>query len=355
MKHAIVLGTRPEIIKYGPILKQFNKKNSVVIFTGQHYDYNMSMQFFDQLDIRKPDYFLKLTRSEPVVRMSEILKQLSKILLKIKPDSLIVEGDTNSALASAITGLKCNIPVCHIEAGLRSYDWRMPEEHNRICMDNISELLFAHSKNSQRILKDEKVHGKIYVTGNVSIDAVQQYTDLAEKKSKIKKDKDFALVTLHRSENVDNKTELSSILRGLLQSKIPLLFPVHPRTQKRLKEFGFYSKLKNSKNITMIPPVGYFEILDLMRQSRFIISDSGTIQQESTAPRLRKKVIVLRKTSDRPEAIELGYSELVGTKTKDIVRAINRNIKDPKIHTRTSPYGNGKTAEKIYKILSKQF
>jgi len=355
MKHAIVFGTRPEIIKYGPILKQFNKKNSVVIFTGQHYDYNMSMQFFDQLGIRKPDYFLKLTHSEPVVRMSEILKQLSKILLKIKPDSLIVEGDTNSALASTITGLKCNIPVCHIEAGLRSYDWRMPEEHNRICMDNISELLFAHSKNSQRILKDEKVHGKIYVTGNVSIDAVQQYADLAEKNSKIKKDEDFALVTLHRSENVDNKSELSSILRGLLQSKIKLLFPVHPRTQKRLKQFGFYSKLKNSKNITMIPPVGYFEILDLMRQSKFIISDSGTIQQESTAPRLRKKVIVLRKTTDRPEAIKLGYSELVGTKTKDILRAINRNIKDPKIPTRASPYGNGKAAEKIFKILSKQF
>jgi UDP-N-acetylglucosamine 2-epimerase (non-hydrolysing) len=275
MKHLIALGTRPEIIKYGPILKQFNKKNSVVVFTGQHYDYNMSMQFFDQLGIRKPDYFLKLTKSEPVIRMSEILTQLSKILSKVKPDSLIVEGDTNSALASTITAVKSNFPVCHIEAGIRSYDWRMPEEHNRICMDSVSDLLFPHSKNSEKILKGEKVHGKIHTTGNVSIDAVEQYLDLAEKKSEIKTDGDFALVTLHRSENVDDKSELSSILKALLQSKIPLLFPVHPRTQKRLKQFGFYSKLKNSKHITMIPPVGYLDILDLMKRCNFIISDSG--------------------------------------------------------------------------------
>jgi UDP-N-acetylglucosamine 2-epimerase (non-hydrolysing) len=256
------------------------------------------------------------TTTDRATQTGEVILKLAKIITSINPDTVIVQGDTNSVLAAAITSIKCNIPVCHVEAGLRSYDWRMPEEHNRIVIDHMSELLFATTLASKNILKGEKGHGKIFVPGNTSIGAVEDYVEYAEKKSQINFPKDeFALVTLHRGENVDNKKILSSILSGLLHSKIPLVFPIHPRTERRLKEFGFYNKIKNSKTISTLGPLGYLETLNLMKKSRFILTDSGGIQEEATSPKLNKKVLVLRKTSDRPESIIHGYSELVGTKT----------------------------------------
>jgi len=361
MKIAIVFGTRAETIKVAPLLSKLNKKECISIYTGQHYDVGMSTRFFRELGIGKPDYHMILrkvenTTSDRATQTAEVILKLAKIITKINPDSVVVQGDTNSVLAAAITSLKCNIPVCHVEAGLRSYDWRMPEEHNRISIDHMSELLFAPTINSKLILEEEKVHGQIFVTGNTSIDAVQQYVDMAEKRTKIKLNNDeFILATIHRGENVDNKQVFSSIISGLLQSKIPILFPVHPRTQRRLKEFGFYNKIKNSKIISMIPPVGYFDILYLMKKCRFIISDSGGIQEEATSPKIRKKVLVVRKTSDRPEAIKHGYSELVGTNTDKIARTIKRNLKDSKISSRISPYGRGNASDKIIKTLRKKF
>jgi UDP-N-acetylglucosamine 2-epimerase (non-hydrolysing) len=360
MKAAIVFGTRPEIIKVAPIIKRLNKKNCISIYTGQHYDANMSLKFFKDLGLGTPDYVMKLkkvqnTTTDGATRISEVMEKLAKIITSLNLDTVIVQGDTNSVLAAAITSLKCEIPVCHVEAGLRSYDWRMPEEHTRIMIDHISEILFPPTPNTKKILETEHVHGKSYVTGNTSIDSINDYIKIAEKKSTIKIDEDFILTTLHRGSNVDNKKSLQSIISALLKSDTKMIFPVHPRTMKKLYQFGLYNKIENSKNIKIIPPVGYFDMLYLMKKCKFIVSDSGGIQEESTAPQIRKKVLVIRDKSDRPEAIDAGYSDLVGTKQKDIIYSIKKTLEDPKIMSRKNPYGKGKASQKIINILKKNF
>jgi UDP-N-acetylglucosamine 2-epimerase (non-hydrolysing) len=359
MKIAIVMGTRPEIIKLSPIIRNLNKNNSTIIFTGQHYNYNMSMSFIEELDLRKPDYYMKLTKlqnttTDRATQIGEIVLKLAKIISSINPDTVMVQGDTNTVLAAAITGIKCNIPVSHVEAGLRSYDWRMPEEHNRIAVDHVSEFLFAPTSHNKKTLEEEKVHGKIYVTGNTSIDAVEQNIKKLEKKRTIDiKLDDFVLVTLHRGENVDDSSVLSPIITALLKSKIKMIFPVHPRTVRRLKQFGLYNKIENS-NILLLPAVGYFDMLFLMKKCRFIISDSGGVQEEATSPKIRKKVLVVRETTDRIEAVKYGFSELIGTDTNSIINAIKKNM-NAKILSHKNPYGTGNAGRKIISILQKKF
>lgn len=359
MKLAIVMGTRPEIIKLSPIVNQLSKKNSLLIFTGQHYDYEMGSRFIEELGMRKPDHFMKLTKlqnttTDRATQIGEIILNLAKIITSTKPDSVIVQGDTNTVLAASITSIKCGIPVSHVESGLRSLDWRMPEEHNRIAVDHISEFLFAPTKLNKFILEEEKVHGKIHVTGNTSIDAVQH--NIAKIKN-VKMDlptENFILVTLHRGENVDNSSTLTSIIKGLIESNSNFIFPIHPRTLNRLKEFGLYEKIKNSKNIFTLPAIGYFEILYLMKKCQFIVSDSGGIQEEATSPFIRKKVLVVRKTTDRVESVNDGYADIIGTNKNKIIRAIRRNLNQSKIPN-SNPFGSGKASEKIIKILGKNF
>jgi len=354
MKTAIVLGTRPEIIKLAPVIKKL--KNSYLIFTGQHYDYEMSLQFIKQLGLPTPDHSLKISKSNPSQQMGEIIIKLSKILSKIKPDTVIVQGDTNTVLAASISSIKCKIPVSHVESGLRSFDWRMPEEHNRIATDHISELLFAPTKVSQKNLKNERVHGKIFVTGNTAIDSINAYSKISAKKSSLDLlYKEYVLMTLHRGENVDNKATLSSIINAVTKVDVDFIFPVHPRTMKQLKKYDLYSKLKNSKNIILLNSVGYFEILELMKNCSFIVSDSGGIQEEATASSIRKKVLVLRKTTDRPESVKYGFSTVIGTQESKIIKNIKKTMDNPIIKSRNNPFGKGNSSEKIIKILKTNF
>jgi len=355
MNVAIILGTRPEIIKLAPIIKKLGKKRCSVIFTGQHFDYEMGLQFIHQLELPKPNYSLiRISRSNPAFQISEIISKLSKILLKENPDTVVVQGDTNTVLASGICSLKTGIPISHVEAGLRSFDWRMPEEHNRIAIDHLSEFLFAPTNISKNNLIAEKVHGKIFVTGNTIIDAVNQYSKISYKKSKLSVEMDnYILLTLHRSENVDNRKTLSSIIKGIIDSEQDFIFPIHPRTLKRLHEFNLYNKLTKSKNVLIIDPVGYFEMLELMKNCNFIVTDSGGIQEEATAPSIKKKVVIVRKTTDRPEAILSGFSEIVGISYNTILSSIKKNSRNPKIPNRKSPYGEGNTAETIIRHLKR--
>ncbi len=354
MKTAIVLGTRPEIIKLAPIINRLNKKNSSLIFTGQHYDYEMSLRFIEQLGIRKPDYSLRISHTDPPTQIGEIVTKLPKIFKKVKPDTVIVQGDTNTVLAASLASLKSEIPVSHVEAGLRSFDWRMPEEHNRIATDHISKFLFAPTKKSKNNLNSENVRGRIFVTGNTIIDAIITYSDMSSKKSRLSVDVDnYILVTLHRSENVDNKKTLASIISAILETKQKVIFPVHPRTAKRLKEFNLFNKLLNSENVLLLDAVGYFEMLELMKNCSFIVTDSGGVQEEATAPNIQKKVLVTRKTTDRPEAVTARMSEVVGVEKKNIVTAIKKTIKNPNISSKKTPYGIGNSSEKIIKILKK--
>lgn len=354
MKIAIVMGTRPEVIKLAPIIRKIPKKDCCLIFTGQHYDYKMGLKFVDQLGLRKPDYSLQLSHSTPNIQIPQIISKLSKILQEVKPDTTVVQGDTNTVLASSICSLKLSIPISHVESGLRSHDWRMPEEHNRIITDHISEILFAPTNNAKKNLLSEKVHGNILVTGNTVIDSISMYSKIAPKKSKLIFDDDFVLLTLHRAENVDDKKTLSSIIKVITDSHEKIIFPIHPRTKKRLDEFNLMNKLSKSKTITTIDSTGYFEMLELMKKSSFILTDSGGIQEEATAPQIRKKTFVLRKTTDRPEAVKAGFSELIGTNPARIKSALKRGF-DSKIPHKKSPYGDGKTAEKILKVLYNNF
>ena len=354
MKTAIVLGTRPEIIKLSPLIKQLNKKSTSVIFTGQHYDYNMSMRFIDQLGLSKPNYSMKIPPMKPTLQVAEIIKKLSKILDKEKPETVIVQGDTNTVLAAGITSLKSNIPISHIESGLRSCDWRMPEEHNRIIVDHFSDFLFAPTQTNKQNLILEKVHGKIFVTGNTVIDAINQFSKVSKKQSKftIESD-DYVLLTIHRSENVDNKQILSSIIKAILDSNQEFIFPVHPRTQKQLHKFNLYTKLKNSKNILLLDSVGYFEMLELMKNCQYIVTDSGGIQEEATASPIKKKVIVIRKTTDRPEAVLKGFSEIAGTTYNGILKSLRKTVKNSSIPKKKSPYGDGNSSKMIIQHLKK--
>ena len=360
MKIAYVFGTRPEIIKLAPIIKKTTSKNSSLIFTGQHYDFDMSLRFIEDLGLRSPDFKMKLTKlqnnkSDRATQTGEIILKLAKILSEINPDSVVVQGDTNTVLAAAITSIKYGIPISHVEAGLRSYDWRMPEEHNRIAVDHISELLFAPTKQTAIILKNEHVRGNIHVTGNTSIDAVSEYIKKAEKNSKLNIDHDFILTTIHRGENVDNKKTLQSIISGLLNSKGSFLFPIHPRTVNRLKEFGLYEKIHNSKKIELIPSLGYFDMLYLMKKCTFILTDSGGIQEEATSPLISKKVLIARKSTDRQEAVDAGLAEIIGTNSIKISQSINKTLDNPSLISKKTPYGNGTSSNQIIQILKKKF
>ena len=352
MKVAVILGTRPEIIKLAPIIKQLNKKSTSVIFTGQHYDYNMGMRFIDQLGLNKPNYSMKISKTKPELQISEIIKKLSSIFGIEKPENVIVQGDTNTVLAAGIASLKCNLPISHVESGLRSYDWRMPEEHNRIIVDHFSDYLFTPTQMTKQNLISEKVHGKIFVTGNTVIDAINLFSKISKKYSKLFFDNnDYVLLTLHRSENVDDKSIISSIIKSILDSNQKFIFPIHPRTQKRLHEFNLFTKLKNSKNILTLDSVGYFEMLELMKNCQYIVTDSGGIQEEATASSIKKKVIVVRKTTDRPEAVLGGFSEIVGTNYDNILKSLRKTAKNPFINKKKSPYGDGNSAKKIIKHL----
>ena len=349
------MGTRPEIIKLAPIIEKIPKRNCFVIFTGQHFDYQMGLKFVDQLGLKKPDFSLKLSSSTPSLQMGEIISKLSKILQKINPDTTIVQGDTNTVLASTICSLKLKIPISHVESGLRSNDWRMPEEHNRIATDHLSELLFAPTINSKNNLLSENVHGKIVVSGNTVIDAISTYSRLANKKSKLKIDfKDYALLTLHRAENVDDKKTLASIIRAIIESNEQIVFPIHPRTKRRLQEFDLMKRVLNCKTIKTFDSTGYFEMLELMKNSSFILTDSGGIQEEATAPQIRKKSFVIRKTTDRPEAVTSGFSEIIGVNPTKI-KLVIKNGFDSKVPKKKSPFGNGKSSEKILKVINDRF
>ena len=354
MKTAIVMGTRPEIIKLAPIIDKLSSKNSTVIFTGQHYDYSMSIKFIEQLGLKKPDYSLKISHSNPSIQMGQIITKLSRILQELKPDTVIVQGDTNTVLAASLTSLKSGFPISHVEAGLRSFDWRMPEEHNRIATDHISEFLFAPTKVSQKNLITEKVHGKSFVTGNTVIDSIKKFSKLSSKRSSIDVSiDDYILMTLHRAENVDHKNSLSSIIKAIIDSKEDIIFPIHPRTVNRLKQFNLYNKLVNAKNIILLNSVGYFEMLELLKNSSFIITDSGGIQEEITSPQIKKKAIIVRKTTDRPESVDSGYAKLVGVSYSKILSSIKELKYNPPKITKKSPYGIGNTSEKIINILRK--
>ena len=356
-KFVIVAGTRPEIIKVAPIIRKLieKKKDFKFIYSGQHYDHRLSTQIINDLELPMPDFSLKLKSKTPSTQIAEIMTNLEK-QIGAKNDIVLAQGDTNSVLATALLAVKLKRKIGHIEAGLRSFDWRMPEEHNRRMVDHISDFLFAPTRNSKENLLDENVSGKISVSGNTVMDAIKQHIPLSRKKSKILQDikfSEYILATFHRAENVDNEIVLNNIAKGIIGGKIPTIIPLHPRTKKMLKKFNMMKKLENCKHVQILNPQGYLDFLTLMKNCKFIMTDSGGIQEEGTSPFLSKRVLVLRESSERPEAINAGIATLIPLKYQKIIKSILKEWDKKEVKIGISPYGNGNSASKILNVLEK--
>ncbi len=355
---AVVVGTRPEIIKMASIIHSLKSKRIpyVLIHCGQHYHYRMSEQFIRELELPEPDHSLATRAYTQGTQTASIIVQMENLLKRILPGLVLVEGDTNGVLATALAAVKLGIPVGHVEAGLRSFDLRMPEEHNRRLTDHVSSFLFPPTTRAENNLRKESVWGKTWVTGNTVIDAVIQYMPIAESKSKILdgiKFKTFALATAHRAENVDDPKVLRGFLNAFEESPIPIVCPMHPRTKNRLMQKLDFSYEK-TRNVQVLPPLGYFDFLMLMKSCQLIITDSGGIQEEATAPCIRKPVLVTRLSTERPEAVEEGFAEIVGTNKGSIIAALNRALSQRPKMPKSSPYGDGNASRKIVEIIQSE-
>ncbi len=352
----IVVGTRPEIVKMAPVIRALDEQGQSYVFVhcGQHYDFNMSQTFIDELELPKPDYGFEVRAALPGRQTGRILALVEGVVKKATPRAVLVEGDTNGVLASALAAVKLGVRVGHLEAGLRSFDLRMPEEHNRRLVDHLSTYLFAPTERARENLERESVWGQIHVTGNTVIDAVIQHLPIAERKSRILDElrfDRFALATAHRCENVDNPAVLAAFVEAFVEAPIPVVYPVHPRAEKRLRQQGLWKTLSSAANVQVLDPLGYFDFLMLMKKCALILTDSGGLQEEATAPALRKPVLVIRLSTERPEAVEAGFVEVVGVEKHGILAAIERALKEVRDLPEISPYGDGAAARRIVEIV----
>jgi UDP-N-acetylglucosamine 2-epimerase (non-hydrolysing) len=345
-----IIGTRPEIIKMSPVLRACSEAGLEfsVLHTGQHYSYAMDKIFFEQLNLAFPTYNLDVGSGTHGTQTAAILVGVEAILLKHTPGIVLVQGDTNTVCAGALAAAKLHITVGHVEAGLRSFDRSMPEEINRIIADHISDQLYAPTEISRQNLLHEGINAeKITVTGNTIVDAVQQNIKIGQQKVHPLENLDlepggYFLVTAHRAENVDDSIHLGEILTGLKKISehygLPVVFPMHPRTQKMVHEFAL-----STEGIRVIDPAGYLEFLILESEAALILTDSGGVQEESCI--LSVPCVTLRKNTERPETIETGSNILAGTNPEKIFAAAEQMINIPR--TWNNPFGTGDAAHRI--------
>lgn len=352
----VVVGTRPEIIKMAPIVLGLQEAGVPysLVHTGQHYDRELSEVFLDELGLGRPQESLSVGSGTQAGQTAKALTKLGDSFARRRPELVLVEGDTNTVLAGALAASKLGIDVAHVEAGLRSFDLRMPEEHNRRLTDHLSSYLFAPTEVSKANLERESVWGEVFVTGNTVIDSCLLFMPQAEAHSKVLEEvrfEEFCLATAHRVENVEDPETLRRLVRIFTGSPLPVVYPIHPRTQRRLREAGLLESLVASENVQLLPAKGYYDFLVLMRHCSLILTDSGGIQEEATAPNIRKKVFVLRRSTERPEAVEAGYAEVVGTDPETALSRIRQYVANPTPPYGPSPYGDGFSGRKITKIV----
>jgi UDP-N-acetylglucosamine 2-epimerase (non-hydrolysing) len=355
MKICFILGTRPEIIKLYSLIKYCESKKikCFVIHTNQHYDKNMDEIFFKELGLKKAKYNLGVGSGNQGDQTGRMLIAIEKVLMKEKPDYVFVQGDTNTVLAGSLVASKMKIKVCHVEAGLRSYDREMPEEINRIISDHVSDFLFCPTEKQANIVLKEGINKKkIFVTGNTIVDAVLLVSKMSDEKSKVlnkfnlEKEKYF-LLTCHRPSNTDNIDNFKSIISSINdiceKEGFKCIFPMHPRLGSKI---GFVKKFKN---IITSDPLGYLDLLKLQKDSSMIFTDSGGIQEESCI--LKKKCLILRTNTERPETVKVGGAVLLKDISKEEIMKKYILLKNKKVEW-YNPFGDGKTARKIFKILN---
>lgn len=405
MKILLVAGARPNFMKIAPIVRALGVRRSRrrprtmarqadvgiqgseggkrriseldwrIVHTGQHYDYEMSQAFFDDLEIPKPDYFLEVGSGSHAVQTAKVMQAFEKVCLDEMPDLVVVVGDVNSTLACSIVAKKLHLQIAHVEAGLRSFDRTMPEEINRIVTDSIADYLFVTEESGLENLSKEGVsEDKIHFVGHVMIDNLlfqckrlkqerpEHFPTYAIKKAL----KQYIFLTLHRPSNVDDRATLLGICEALdkIASETPIIFPVHPRTERMLSEFGILfahstrlnapnntasTKVDLNKGIILLPPLGYRESLFLWKDAVMVMTDSGGLQEETTA--LGVPCLTLRENTERPVTVELGTNSVIGNKKEDIVNGCRRLLKAGKTNATVPPKWDGKAAERIVDVL----
>lgn len=341
-KIATIFGTRPEIIKMSRLIPMLDKAfEHTFLFTSQHFSRNMAEIFFKELRVRGPDKFLDVRSSDYDALTSAVEKELRKI----KPEYVVVYGDTNSTLSSARAAKNIGAKIIHIEAGLRSYDPKMPEERNRFETDHLSDYLFVPTELCRRILTSEGIKKNVFVVGNTIVDACLHYA----KKAKKCKEKDYILLTAHRQENVDDPSNILKMMK-MLEGFPKVIFPAHPRTEKKIRE----NKIVLPPNVRMVKAVGYLEFLGMLKGASVVITDSGGVQEEAIT--LKTPCLTIRAYTERWETIIEGGNFLVGLQP-DVVKSYVKAIRETELGNRMrmakNPYGDGKTSQKIMAILKK--
>lgn len=372
MKIILVSGARPNFIKIAPLIQAIKKYNisasgksieSILVHTGQHYDYQMSQVFFKDLDIPQPDIHLEIGSGTHAQQTGKVMVEFEKVLLKEKPDLVVVVGDVNSTLGAAVSSVKLHIPLAHVEAGLRSYDREMPEEINRVLTDVISDYLFVPTQDAVDNLRKEGIQReKIYLVGNVMADSLLRHQEKAEKSTILNRlgqeRKSYGAITLHRPSNVDDRESLSRVLKMLKQvsSLIPLVFPAHPRTRKNIERFNLQELVPENNRLRLIEPLGYLDFINLIMNSRFVITDSGGVQEETTI--LNIPCITWRETTEWGITITAGTNVLVGMDSGKAVAEVSKILKGQphtgKIATHIELW-DGDAAMRIVEALTRNY
>ncbi len=353
MNLSIIAGARPNFMKIAPLARVLKLR---IIHTGQHYDERMSRTFFDELAIPHPDVNLGVGSGSHIWQISEVMRRLEADFTEHRPDAVIVVGDVNSTVAATITANKLGIPVAHVEAGLRSFDRTMPEEINRILTDSISEWLFTSERSAEaNLLREGVLPERIHYVGNVMIDTllghVEQARDLRQPARLGLEPLNYAILTLHRPANVDDPERLSEILRAVhhVSQTMPVIFPVHPRTRARIESFGFHQQ-HDLLGYTSTEPLGYLAMLGLMDSARFVMTDSGGVQEETTA--LRVPCLTIRENTERPSTVEAGSNRLVHWTTEAILAAVDEVQRESPRFGGIPEFWDGRAAERIAAILT---
>jgi len=362
-----VVGARPNFMKIAPIIRALRSQPDAVpvclVHTGQHYDAEMNDAFFSQLQIPHPDIELEVGSGSHAVQTAEIMKRFEAVVDKEQPAAVLVVGDVNSTIACALVAAKKNIPVIHVEAGLRSFDRTMPEEINRVLTDRISDMLFITESSARENLRNEGVDDdRVHFVGNVMIDtlrhslsqSVAAETTLADVDNAglfLEGKQGYSVLTMHRPANVDDKEVFRHLLETvrLVSERIPVVFPVHPRTRKALEEHGLQACL-DSERIVCLPPLGYLEMLGLVSSARLVLTDSGGLQEETTV--VGVPCITLRENTERPVTVDQGTNTIVGRDRELVMSVVEDVLRDGGKHGRTPELWDGKAAERIKQILN---
>lgn len=358
----IVIGTRPNFIKvtrFKKVASNYPNINIKIVHTGQHFNKNMADIFFEQFNLL-PDFFLNVSKTSANSQIAEIMLKLEELILtQFKPDLILVVGDVNSTLAAALTSSNLKIPLAHVESGLRSFDRSMPEEFNRIVIDRLTDFYFVTESSGKENLLIENTHeSKIYMTGNTMIDALVEFNSQIENSSILTdlnlQSKTFVLCTIHRPATVDNEEGLKKLISliEIITKKYSVVFPIHPRTISNLKNFNLHERLEKNKNIITIDPLGYFAFQKLIKYCRFIVTDSGGIQEESTF--LQVPCLTLRENTERPITCTKGTNTLVTFEINEIENYIHQIENGTYKRGQIPDLWDGHATERIFSILAKQ-